>query len=241
MHKLIIIITIYTITGCDVNVTSRAIGGDCSKIVAKQDWEKAITTCEEEANQGSHQAMYELGLIWRFGRGVDQNFKKAKSWYEKAVALNNTDAMVNLGAMYLKGLGVEKDIEYFKELTLKAAEMDNANALYSLATMHYKGEFLEQDEQKAMELYRESGLYGNANAMYIYGNFLFKSEDTKENSKGLIWILTSIGFGYPIEQSVITELLEDFNEREIELIKESTRNFTKDIKNNIRIIQHKSI
>ena len=49
--------------------------------------------------------MVDLGLLYENGRGVAQDYAKAREWYEKAAAKDNAYAMRNLGLLYENGRG----------------------------------------------------------------------------------------------------------------------------------------
>ena len=60
--------------------------------------------------------------MYQHGKGVEQNYNKARELYKKAVDLGNSTAMYNLGHMYHYGEGVEQNYNKACELYKKAAE-----------------------------------------------------------------------------------------------------------------------
>ena len=56
----------------------------------------ARTFFEQAANLGNAEAMNNLGMLYRNGRGVQKDLNLARSWFEKAVALGNPEARTNL-------------------------------------------------------------------------------------------------------------------------------------------------
>lgn len=50
-----------------------------------------------------------LGLMYRTGKGVEQNKEQAVAWYRKAAKQGNAKAMFNLGTAYFNGDGVGID------------------------------------------------------------------------------------------------------------------------------------
>ena len=71
-------------------------------------------------------AMYDLGLLYKNGWGVAQDYSKACEWFQKAADANNTDAMSNLGSLYQNGWGVARDYRKAREWYQKAADAGNA-------------------------------------------------------------------------------------------------------------------
>ena len=72
------------------------------------------------------------GDLYYFGRGVAQNYQKAKEWFEKSAAQGNADAQLYLGAMYYSGEGVAQNYQKAKEWFEKSAAQGNADAQNNL-------------------------------------------------------------------------------------------------------------
>jgi len=111
-----------------------------------------------KANQGEAQAQYMLGLMYKDGQGVDQNYVKAVELLSKAANQGYAAAQSNLGVMYANGQGVVQD--YFKavELYTKVANQGDAEAQYMLGLMYANGHGVVQDYFKAKELFKKSCL-----------------------------------------------------------------------------------
>ena len=65
--------------------------------------------CMVQAQQGDVRAQAILGLMYKFGKGVTQDYKQAVKWYRKAAEQGDVDAQYNLGLMYASGKGVTQD------------------------------------------------------------------------------------------------------------------------------------
>ena len=61
----------------------------------------------EAAKQGCAAAQYNLGVMYKNGRGVKQDDAQAVAWFRKAAEQGNTDAQKELGRMYATGRGVK--------------------------------------------------------------------------------------------------------------------------------------
>ena len=134
-----------------------------------------IKRLEELVKQGDAIAMGKLGNMYYFGRGVSQNYSKAKEWYEKAANLGVADAMNNLGAMYETGLGGSQDFSKAQELYEKAANLGSAYAMVNLGIMYRFGRGVSKNYSKAKEWLEKAAILGNGIAMdnlgimYEYG------------------------------------------------------------------------
>ena len=83
-------------------------------------YKEAIKWCEVLANKTSSrnpdglELMYSrsadnLGLIYRDGLGVPQDYAEAVKWFRRAAEAGNGDAQDHLGLMYMAGQGVTRD------------------------------------------------------------------------------------------------------------------------------------
>lgn len=73
------------------------------------DYAKAAKLFSPLAEKGNVEAQYILGVMYRAGRGVPQDFKAAKKWYQLAAEQGNALAQFNLGWMYASGKSVPRD------------------------------------------------------------------------------------------------------------------------------------
>ncbi|MDE2310093.1 MAG: sel1 repeat family protein [Betaproteobacteria bacterium] len=73
------------------------------------DYEQAAKLYTPLAKKGNAEAQYNLGVMYRAGRGVPQDYKEARSWYRLAAEQGNALAQFNLGWMYASGKGVPQD------------------------------------------------------------------------------------------------------------------------------------
>ena len=73
-------------------------------------------------------AQYKLGVMYKNGRGVQQDNAKAVEWYRKAAEQGHANAQYKLGVMYKNGSGVQQDNAMVVEWYSKAAEQGHANA-----------------------------------------------------------------------------------------------------------------
>lgn len=75
---------------------------------------------KQRAKQGDTEAQFNLGIMYYYGYGVKQNYKKAFKCRLKAAKQGNIEAMNNLGTMYFNGKGVKQNYKKAEEWWLKA-------------------------------------------------------------------------------------------------------------------------
>ena len=78
------------------------------KYYQKGNYEKALEIWTVQAEKGSKEALYNIGLLYFFGNGVEKNLPLAFEYCQNAALMGSPRAQNNLAFMYIKGLGVEK-------------------------------------------------------------------------------------------------------------------------------------
>lgn len=125
--------------------------------------EKAFTLLKKSANNGNANAMAELGALYKYGKGCDLNFNKARNWFKKGAELNDDKSSYSLGYLYLKGFGnisqnYTKAIKWFEK-------SQHPMAKYWLGVCYYYGYGVEKNVIKANELLGTNfeDIYQNSN------------------------------------------------------------------------------
>ena len=91
----------------------------------------------QKAEQGSTDAQYELGRLYR----SEQLYKYAFRWFLKAAKQGHPDAQYNLAVGYGEEGNIQEAIKWYK----LAVEQGNANAAFNLGTFYYEGVQVKQD------------------------------------------------------------------------------------------------
>ena len=100
---------------------------------AEGDFQTAFLGFQALAEEGDNFAQNRLGMLYRDGKGTEQNFEKAAGLFKKAAEDGFIGAYWNLGRLYEEGLGIEQDyIQAFKWYYLGRTRSQNAHALRQL-------------------------------------------------------------------------------------------------------------
>ena len=126
------------------------------------------------AKEGNASAMFNLGVCYANGTGVDMNQLKAFEWYSKSAAKGNATAMYNLGVCYANGTGVDMNQLQAFEWYSKSADKGNAKAMHNLGVCYANN----MNKTKAFEWYLKSAEQGNASAMFNLGFCYANGEGT---------------------------------------------------------------
>ena len=121
------------------------------------------TTCPQKlplyrhlANKGDAWAMYNLGLVYSKGSGVNQSDDEAMTWFMLAAEKEYLDAYIALGKMYSDGAAFQPELSVAFDWYSKAAMKGHAEAQYIVADMYRKGTGVNKDLSKAVEWYKKA-------------------------------------------------------------------------------------
>ena len=68
-----------------------------------------IDILKKNAEQGYARDQHALAVAYRYGNGVEENYKEAVHWYQLASDQGYAESQYNLGVMYEEGKGVKQD------------------------------------------------------------------------------------------------------------------------------------
>lgn len=92
------------------------------------------------AAMGDRDAQYELGFMYERGRGVQQNYPEAASWFRKAAEQGHPSAQFQLGQMFDIGKGVPQSYTEAASWYRKAAEQGETLAQIHLGFLYEYGQ-----------------------------------------------------------------------------------------------------
>ena len=115
----------------------------------KGDFATALREWTPLAEQGNSFAQFNLGLMYKKGRGVLQDYKTAIKWYKLAAEQGDAFAQSNLGLMYDNGQGVPQDYKTAVKWYKLAAEQGHASTQNNLGLMYALGTGTLQDYTRA--------------------------------------------------------------------------------------------
>jgi TPR repeat protein len=126
--------------------------------------QKVFELFKAGASHGDATSMVNLGISYRNGLGVAQDYTQARKWFEKAADTGDGDAMADVAVLYHQGQGVTRDDAKAREWLEKAAAKHNTGAMVALGGVYENGQGVAQDYTKARELYEKAADEGDASA-----------------------------------------------------------------------------
>ena len=140
-----------------------------------RDYAEAVKWYRKAAEQGSADALCNLGYCYEFGcydfEGVSPNITEAVKWYRKAVEQGSARALFRLGFCYKLGNGVSEDSAEALKLYRKAAEQGDVLAQYELGQCYLFADSVPRDYLEAFKWYRMAAEQGSADAQCRVGEF----------------------------------------------------------------------
>jgi len=119
----------------------------------REDYATALREWLPLGEQGNAIAQYNLGVLYRKGRGMPQDDVQARKWYDKAAAQGHAKAQYNLGTLYFNGEGAPKDYQQALRWFRLAADQGEAIAQTKIAIMYEDGHGVPHDLVEAYKWY----------------------------------------------------------------------------------------
>ncbi len=138
-----------------------AVGG---YYYAKNDCTEAAKWLQMAADLGNAEALFNLGVFYTDGLGVDQDLAKAADFFYRAARRHHADARYAYADMCANGLGVEQDLAKAVKWFSAAAEQGHVDAMFRLGQMYEKGEGVDMDIAQARQWYKAANEKGHRGA-----------------------------------------------------------------------------
>lgn len=125
----------------------QALKYDIATSISKEDAKQAVYWYEKAAEQGSVEAMHNLGVLYKQGKGGLGDKEKAIYWYKQAAEHGDLESYMWAGQIYLYDKKPEKAIELYE----KGARLGSSGVQTDLAFLYHNGEKgIEKDYQKSV-------------------------------------------------------------------------------------------
>ena len=138
-----------------------AVGG---YYYAKNDCVEAAKWLQMAADLGNAEALFNLGVFYTEGMGVDQDLPKAADFFYRAARRHHADARYAYADMCANGIGVEQDLETAVKWFTAAAEQGHVDAMFRLGQMYEEGQGVAVDLAQARQWYRAANEKGHRGA-----------------------------------------------------------------------------
>ena len=126
--------------------------------------ESAFEWFLKAGEQGNPQGQYNVGYMYRFGRGVDKSLETAFTWYEKSAVQGYARGENAVGYLYDEGIGVKEDDKKAVDWYRKAAYQEFGTGQFNLAYMFENGNGIRMNLDSALYWYEQAQNNGNESA-----------------------------------------------------------------------------
>ncbi len=126
-----------------------------------------IADLEQSAKSGSPDALYALGLAYKTGDGVGQDYGKAIQYWKQAAHLRKAEALVELGKLFYYGEGVAQDFDFAFNCWNDAATLGNVDAMFLLAELYMDGYQDGADSDETFKWLTKAAAGGHPDAAYF--------------------------------------------------------------------------
>ena len=156
---------------------------EARELYRNQEFDKAFTLFHEAATFGYPTAVFNTGLCYITGKGIEQDRVKGFQYIRKAANLEVEEALHSLAICYFHGIGTEQNdslaIEYYK----LSAEKGYAKSQAMLAGFYLTGHIVEQDSTEAYRLYSLAADNGEPTALYQMAEYYAAADSLAGLSK----------------------------------------------------------
>lgn len=157
---------------------------------------EALAELRRAADLGSGAALRQLGLMQRWGYGMEADPAEAARLYQRALDRGDIEAAVDLGDSLGAGAGVNKDAVRAAALYRRASEAGVARGDLALGYAYETGAGVKQDLAAAVALYRKAADKGNAQAQYNLGILHHEGRGARrDQAEALRWFRRSAEAG----------------------------------------------
>ena len=181
-----------------------------------QDYSEAMKWYQKAAGSGDSDAMYNIGVLYDNGQGVQRDFSEALKWYQKAAEADYVPAMNKLGIIYNDGLGVQKNYLKAIEWLQKAVDKGDRDAKLRLGIVfenigkqYDRGIEVQQNFSEAVKWYQKAAEIGLTDAMFNLGQLYYSGQgdyEQKDFDKSNEWFLKAANNGDPEALNAIGNL-----------------------------------
>jgi len=136
------------------------------------DYQTAITVWMPLADQGDQDALFNMGQLYRMGKGLARDPVMAEYFYRQAAEKGHLAAQGNLGTLYYFGFDDSPRVVPALQWWQKAARGGDPRSQYMIGILYYNGQYLERDKVRAYAWIRQAAVAGLPEAVEAEGKLI---------------------------------------------------------------------
>ena len=171
------------------------------------EYNKENKKTEENSLEAAYR-LFNMGIAYRKGDGVPQDYERAFECFAKAAKLGLSDAEFMLGKSWFLGQGTKEDYNKSFDSFLLAAKDGNVPAKYAVGMCYEYGIGISKDLIKAFEWYMESAEQDLPVAEYKVATCYWNGTGTKDDlGAAIFWYNKAAEDGDPMAECKIADQL----------------------------------
>ncbi len=172
-------------------------------------YQQALHGYTEAAKQKNGEALYRIGQMYAFGKGVNKNPQKAREYYLKSAEAGYAKAQYDMAVLYR----YDQQFDRMKALLGDAIKQGYAPAMNFTGLLYFKGEGgYSQAYDQALAWYHKAAEAGSATGMYNVAKAYEKGYGvTADFAKALTYYLAAAKAGHGPSQSIMAHAYERGN------------------------------
>ncbi|MDI5836273.1 tetratricopeptide repeat protein [Shewanella xiamenensis] len=171
--------------------------------------ERPIHELTEVANAGDVSAQLELGQLYKYGVGVEQDFTKAAKWLQRAALKDDPTSMYELGMLYLEGQGVTKNEQTATFWLESAAHMEHVNSQVMLGWIQLKGYGVKKNVLQALTWGRSAARQNSLAGMELLASAYLADSPYRDVPLAVEWFEKAAEGGYVSAQYQLGKIYYD--------------------------------
>ena len=154
----------------------------------RQDYARSFALFREIAEQGDAAAQFNVGNMYKAGKGVAASDAEAVKWFRLAAGQKVGLAQLALGVMYAEGRGVPRNYAEAVRWNRLAASQGVALADYNLGVAYHAGQGVARNDAEARKWFLLAAQAGDPGGQASLGRMYANGEGgPKDPVKGYIW------------------------------------------------------
>jgi TPR repeat protein/virulence-associated protein VagC len=139
----------------------RSLGDLARRRMNDSSYRQAVSYYQQAVDSGSVDAKVDLGSMYEFGWGVEQNSSAALQLYRSVAEAGSPRGMFVVGQSYQKGVGVSKDYRQAMIWYRKAVRAGWADAMNSIGVLYDNGLGVRKSHARARRWYKRAAEAGS--------------------------------------------------------------------------------
>jgi uncharacterized protein len=142
-----------------------------------------------KASHGDAVAECTIGVMYKQGNGVSQDYVQAAHWFQQAAKHGQGDAQFCLGQLYQHGQGVKKDPAQAAKWFLKSARQGYGQAQYYIGRKYDDGDGVPKNSTNAAKWYGEAAGEGVPMAQLYLGMMCYTGNGvSQDRAQAVRWV-----------------------------------------------------